>query len=698
MKKITSGIVLCALLILAPILTKAADKDYDNTIKTIDLIFQETQKSTDVKKNKASNLVRANKAVSLLALEKKHLNELAYIGNGYKKNKILLLQSVGSNKRNALMTLNSKKLEDDKKSENSYQKNIIIINRQYDLSRKYIDNKVSVEAIAPKVNKKIVSVSANSVIRLNTCTSWTYGDWGLCPASGVQNRLVISSVPDGCAGGSPEVNRNCVAEKTSCGSWVYSRWSICSANGVQSRFILSSLPDGCTDGFPELSRPCVVSSGPEALYVDGNSFKQKSDDQVIILHGLAVVDPEIIAINRPGMTFAKLLDLVKATHPSINTIRLMVKPTPDSKEKSKGYFFNQDDYINRYLKPAVDECIKHGYYVVLDLHYISSYDASLRDDKLVPFWLKMATIYKNNPSILFEIFNEPVTPNNWDDWVAVVAQPLVDAIREIATENIIIVGGPWYNQNIAGVLFKPVVGNNITYSAHIYPQTPSSWEKNYGAIADKYPLFITEWGYDSSGANPVVGTTQSFGQPFMNWMYNRNLSWSAFVADTNWFPRMFVKTANGWSMTSQDVNKLINNFTPSPPSYDITRCSANLSQFSGFVSSCKMALGTSTQKLTDVLDCLGVGYSLTDKVSAVTLDFDFRSKANTCNRRPYFSILQGGLGGTSLATSTYDCNESSSYSDVNFALKQSYDLSTLYVNGFSGDWCSSFNIKKIKVQ
>lgn len=42
-----------------------------------------------------------------------------------------------------------------------------------------------------------------------TCTSFTYSDWGACQPDGTQTRTVISSSPAGCTGGTPVLSQSC---------------------------------------------------------------------------------------------------------------------------------------------------------------------------------------------------------------------------------------------------------------------------------------------------------------------------------------------------------------------------------------------------------------------------------------------------------------------------------------------------------
>lgn len=51
------------------------------------------------------------------------------------------------------------------------------------------------------------SVSCN--YQAPTCTTFTYGDWGVCNASGVQSRSKLSSSPSDCIGGNPVLSQSC---------------------------------------------------------------------------------------------------------------------------------------------------------------------------------------------------------------------------------------------------------------------------------------------------------------------------------------------------------------------------------------------------------------------------------------------------------------------------------------------------------
>lgn len=48
----------------------------------------------------------------------------------------------------------------------------------------------------------------------NSCTSFTYSSWGSC-SNGIQSRTVLTSSPNSCTGGNPELTKNCSTSSTS---------------------------------------------------------------------------------------------------------------------------------------------------------------------------------------------------------------------------------------------------------------------------------------------------------------------------------------------------------------------------------------------------------------------------------------------------------------------------------------------------
>src|SRR5260221_5560048 len=79
------------------------------------------------------------------------------------------------------------------------------------------------------------------------------------------------------------------------------------------------------------------------------------------------------------------------------------------------------DYMSK-LDQVVQEANAAGLFVVLDLHDTvqsgSPYGtaATLPKTEDIPFWKAIASHYKDNPMVMFDVFNEPKY-QNWDQWL-----------------------------------------------------------------------------------------------------------------------------------------------------------------------------------------------------------------------------------------------------------------------------------------
>ena len=102
--------------------------------------------------------------------------------------------------------------------------------------------------------------NSNSTPAPATCTSFTYSAWGDCQSNNTQTRMIESSLPAGCTGGSPVTSQTCtyVPPTQTCTSFTYSAWGACQQDNTQTRTIVSSLPAGCAGGTPgPLSQSCT---------------------------------------------------------------------------------------------------------------------------------------------------------------------------------------------------------------------------------------------------------------------------------------------------------------------------------------------------------------------------------------------------------------------------------------------------------
>jgi hypothetical protein len=136
----------------------------------------------------------------------------------------------------------------------------------------------------------------------------------------------------------------------------------------------------------------------------------------------------------------------------------------------------------------------------------------------VRFWKVLAPIYRADPRVWFDLFNEPrlkTAPDKvWHDWEDGVdvkgqqyvgMQQLVGAVRQVAgASNLILVEGPGDSENFNQLPEHLIAGVNVAYAAHAYGQTQSSqWNKDFGNAARTVPVVVDEWGeWDRHDSGP----------------------------------------------------------------------------------------------------------------------------------------------------------------------------------------------------
>jgi len=103
------------------------------------------------------------------------------------------------------------------------------------------------------------------------------------------------------------------------------------------------------------------------------------------------------------------------------------------------------------------------------------------------FWQHIMTYYKNNPHVIFDLFNEP-RKCTWSRWHAAM-QGLLDYVRRAGARNTVWVEGRWWGSTLAGV---PLLrGTGIVYSFHHpgspwpsqAPVTRRTWNRAFGNLA-----------------------------------------------------------------------------------------------------------------------------------------------------------------------------------------------------------------------
>lgn len=287
----------------------------------------------------------------------------------------------------------------------------------------------------------------------------------------------------------------------------------------------------------------VISQTKPWLHVDGNQIKDTTGNPVT-LRGVSIIAPEYATGNpynpkTPAEYIAWLADSARGWYSGIVRLPLCeINTTPETAYK--------------FIDPLVQQAIGLGLYVIIDFHNVSNYgNGGTSQTTVMNFWKLFASKYADASNVLFEVYNEPVNPADWSQWKSFI-QPVVNAIRAVAPENIILMGSPQWSTYTNYAISNPVAGNNIVYVYHIYPNqgTPTSSLLNskFGNAANSIPVMITEFGWNQNAAYSdaiTYGTTSNWGIPFRTYLDARpHISWVNWVFDNYWMPSLFDRNWN----------------------------------------------------------------------------------------------------------------------------------------------------------
>jgi endoglucanase len=200
----------------------------------------------------------------------------------------------------------------------------------------------------------------------------------------------------------------------------------------------------------------------------------------------------------------------------------------------------------------------HGIVVILDLHWsapvgqhaVGQYP--MADAQSLTFWTQVATAYKDNPSIIFDLFNEPYSiwdgdtetfQLTWDCWEDGGCQaPLVDEnqqaitgsgagtytvvgmkamlaqVRAAGAPQPVMLGGLNYSNDLSGWLAHKPDDSQLIASWHNYPgqldcsgfsTLEKCWTSATSAVAASVPIITGEFGETDGGS--------SYLTRYMNW-------------------------------------------------------------------------------------------------------------------------------------------------------------------------------------
>ncbi len=165
----------------------------------------------------------------------------------------------------------------------------------------------------------------------------------------------------------------------------------------------------------------------------------------------------------------------------------------------------------------------------------------MADRNSITFWRQVAAVYRNDPGVWFELYNEPhnvpwsvwlhggpvVDSKSHTTWTAAGLQQLYAAVRSSGARNIVLAGGLNWAYDLRGLPQYAIHGYNIAYAVHPYDyggKQPQDWPRDFGFAAKRYPLIATEFGQQNCGTH--------YDQAFIRYAARIGIGWTAWA----WFP------------------------------------------------------------------------------------------------------------------------------------------------------------------
>ena len=217
---------------------------------------------------------------------------------------------------------------------------------------------------------------------------------------------------------------------------------------------------------------------------------------------------------------------------------------------------------------AVEQATARGMYTMIDLQWLDAtfprgslhngsvnFVPSLPDERSLRFWRQIARRYFGQPSVLFDLLNEPHNPldddesqyftvddagvfaplgkrrvgmKEWQPW----ARQLIRVIREESPQALIFLSGVDWGYDLTGFPLKGAT--NVVYSSHAYPAKKLSWDRAFGRLAKTQPVFLAEFGGGEADLH--------WGEKLLAYLDVRSIGWAAWSWSDH--PHLLRKTAD----------------------------------------------------------------------------------------------------------------------------------------------------------
>ena len=299
--------------------------------------------------------------------------------------------------------------------------------------------------------------------------------------------------------------------------------------------------------------PSVGPGGfPRRFHVQGNAFVDQFG-QKQIFRGVATLDP-VLQKSDPTMPVWSANYYRVIASWGANIIRVPIVPLSIHQ-------YGMDTVLSA-LDQTVAWAAENKLYVIIDFHSVgwipeSWYPNGANDVTTVAewtgFWKAISSHFAGNDVVTFyELFNEPALnyvthpypypTQDWSTWKGYLDALVNNTIRPNDPGKTILVGGVLSAYDLEYVEEAPIadISSNVAYSTHPYDwisQLNVGWDTAFGNLSSKYPVFATEYSYDSPDSGVSVGGVP-YHQALIDYLEVHHISWTAWSFSANWPPAL----------------------------------------------------------------------------------------------------------------------------------------------------------------
>jgi hypothetical protein len=213
-----------------------------------------------------------------------------------------------------------------------------------------------------------------------------------------------------------------------------------------------------------------------------------------------------------------------------------------------------NNYINAIVN-YVNLLNKNGLVAILDLHWNApgttpamGQQSMVDADHGPAFWTSVASTFKSNDSVIFDLYNEPYVAT-WSCWLnggtatacgtgfnIVGMNTLIAAVRATGAKNVVMAGGIAYSNDLSKWLQnKPTdPSGNLAASWHAYSfntcDTTSCYDSTIAVVAAEVPVIAGEIGESDCAhdfIDPLMAWLDSHETGYLGWAWNTDFNCSS---------------------------------------------------------------------------------------------------------------------------------------------------------------------------